>query len=151
MKYKVARDLPNFARQYGTISPSELANIVLRERKKQVTPESITHWFKRHPEVYSQLAKSFGNQLAKEGASKQKSGVFAELITNYGKIKIMNSETADMARKLIDLTERERAHAEARLLTEKQELEKENQTLKVRIKELEEKVSDLSNYLDSLN
>jgi cell division protein FtsB len=38
-----------------------------------------------------------------------------------------------------------------RLLFEKQKLEKENNALEARIKELEEKVTDMSKYSDSLN
>jgi integrase len=57
MKYHPEKDLPDFARQYKTLSPSKLAEIVLMRRNKKVTPESITMWFKRHPEVYDALTK----------------------------------------------------------------------------------------------
>lgn len=49
LKYKPARDLPKFALEHKTTSPSKLAKIVLQERNTEVTPESITMWFKRHP------------------------------------------------------------------------------------------------------
>jgi integrase len=68
MKYKPERDLPDFAREYKTLSPSKLAEIVLNRRNKKVTPESITMWFKRHPQVLDQLSKEIveGLPTAKE-------------------------------------------------------------------------------------
>jgi hypothetical protein len=35
MKYRVNRDIPKFAQEYNTISPSELARIVSKERHKE--------------------------------------------------------------------------------------------------------------------
>jgi hypothetical protein len=57
MKYKPSRDLPNFARELKTLSPSKLAEMVLNRRNEETTPESVTMWFKRHPEIYEQLSK----------------------------------------------------------------------------------------------
>lgn len=55
MKYRASRDLPKFAREYHTLSPTKLCAIILKERNKQITPDAITHWFKRHPEIHAQL------------------------------------------------------------------------------------------------
>lgn len=68
MKYKPNRDIPDFAREYKTLSPSRLVEIILMKRNKKVTPESITMWFKRHPDVYEQLSKELveGLPSAKE-------------------------------------------------------------------------------------
>lgn len=105
MKYKVGRDLPKFAKEYNTISPSELARIVSKERKKVITPESVTMWFKRHPEIYSQLAKLVKNRTAEE-TSKEIPEVLAKLITyNHGTIEIINLETVELARKQLVLIE----------------------------------------------
>lgn len=56
-KYHPEKDLPDFARENKTLSPSKLAEIVLNRRNKEITPESVTMWFKRHPEEYDQLSK----------------------------------------------------------------------------------------------
>jgi hypothetical protein len=57
MKYKPERDLPQFAREAKTLSPSKLAAIVLNKRNKEITAESVTMWFKRHAAIYEQLSK----------------------------------------------------------------------------------------------
>jgi hypothetical protein len=65
-KYKPERDIPEFARQAKTLSPSKLAEFVLNRRNKEVTPESITMWFKRHQDVYDELAKELVQGLPTE-------------------------------------------------------------------------------------
>jgi len=57
MKYKPERDLPEFAREAKTLSPSKLAEVILNRRNEKVTPESVTMWFKRHADVFEQLSK----------------------------------------------------------------------------------------------
>jgi integrase len=57
MKYKPSRDIPLFARELKTLSPSKIRDHILLKRNEKVTPESITMWFKRHPDVYEQLSK----------------------------------------------------------------------------------------------
>jgi len=83
MKYKPERDLPEFAREYKTLSPSKLAEIVLNHRNKKVTSESVTMWFKRHPEVYDVLVKELveGLPSAKEEVNPSifQNGQFEEL------------------------------------------------------------------------
>jgi integrase len=66
MKYKPERDLPDYAREAKTLSPSKLAEIVLNRRNREITAESITMWFKRHPEVYDQLNKELVDGLPTE-------------------------------------------------------------------------------------
>lgn len=56
-KYNPSRDLPEYAREYGTLSPSRLAEIVLMRRNRKTSPESVTMWFKRNPEIYERLRK----------------------------------------------------------------------------------------------
>jgi hypothetical protein len=65
-KYNPKRDLPDFAREFKTLSPSKLAEIVLNRRNKKVTSESVTMWFKRHPEVYNVLVKELVEGLPTE-------------------------------------------------------------------------------------
>lgn len=66
MKYKPNRDLAEFAREAKTLSPSKLAEIVLNRRNEIVTPESVTMWFKRHPDVCQQLKKELVEGLPNE-------------------------------------------------------------------------------------
>lgn len=55
MKYKPARDIPRFARQHNTLSPTELTKIILMRRNKQVTSQSVSKWFQRNPTVLAEL------------------------------------------------------------------------------------------------
>ena len=57
MKYRARRDIPKFARLYHTLSCTKLADIILRERNKLVTPQAVTMWLRRNPEVHAQLKK----------------------------------------------------------------------------------------------
>jgi integrase len=49
-----------------TLKPSKLAEIVLNRRNEKRTPESITMWFKDHPEIYQQLSKEIIEGLPTE-------------------------------------------------------------------------------------
>lgn len=66
MNYKPSRDLPQFATECKTLSPSKLAEIVLNRRNEKRTPESVTMWFKEHPEIYQQLSKEIIEGLPTE-------------------------------------------------------------------------------------
>jgi len=66
MKYKPNRDLPEFAREAKMLSPSKLAEMILSRRNERVTPESVTMWFKRHPDVYDALSKELVGGLPTE-------------------------------------------------------------------------------------
>jgi len=77
MKYKPNRDLLEFAREHKTLSPSKLAEIVLNRRNERITPESVTMWFKRHPEVYDPLVKELV-----EGLPTEKEQVDASIFQN---------------------------------------------------------------------
>jgi len=83
MKYKPSRDLPEFARQLKTLSPSKLAEMVLNKRNEERTPESITMWFREHPEIYEQLKRELKEGLPSEtekvDLSIYQNGQFSEL------------------------------------------------------------------------
>jgi len=66
MKYKPKRDIPNFARELKTLSPSKIRDYVLMKRNKEITSESVTMWFKRHPDVYDALSKELVEGLPSE-------------------------------------------------------------------------------------
>jgi integrase len=66
MNYKPNRELPQFARECKTLSPSKLAEIVLNRRNEKITPQAITMWFKRHAAIYQQLAKELVERLPTE-------------------------------------------------------------------------------------
>lgn len=83
MKYKPERDLPEFAREFKTVQPSKLAQIILERRNVKRTPESITMWFRDHPDIYEALQKEIveGLPSAKEvvDTTMYELGSFAEI------------------------------------------------------------------------
>jgi integrase len=66
MNYHPRRDIPDFAREYRTLKPSKLAEIVLKKRNVERTPEAMTMWFKDHPQIYEQLSKELIDGLPTE-------------------------------------------------------------------------------------
>lgn len=97
----MSRDIPKFAQEYETVSPSELSRIISRERQKQITPESVTMWFKRHPEIHDQLVKSIKSRPSEE-VPKRVPEFLARLITNdFGTVEIIDLKTLEVARKLL--------------------------------------------------
>jgi integrase len=83
MQYKASRDLPQFVREYKTLSPSALSKRVLDRRNREVTPESVTMWFKRHPDFYDRASKEIVEGLPTEKQTVDESiferGSFEEL------------------------------------------------------------------------
>lgn len=82
MKYKPKRDLVKFALEAHTVSPTDLAQIVLKKRNKEITPEAVTMWFNRHPEIYEEILKSIHKEeLPKLEVSPSifRNGTFEEL------------------------------------------------------------------------
>ena len=55
--YRARRDIPNAVRALHSLSPTEIQEWVLSKFNKEITPESITMWFKRNPEVKNELEK----------------------------------------------------------------------------------------------
>lgn len=94
-KYHPEKDLPDFARELKTLSPSKLAEVVLNRRNRKVTAESVTMWFKRHPEIYDQLAKEIVEGLPTEKQEVNESifqnGSFQELPSVKNWILEMNA------------------------------------------------------------
>jgi integrase len=66
MRYDPSRDLPNFAREAKTVKPSVLADMVLSKRNKKVTPQSVSMFWARHPQVYEALSAEFGENIPTE-------------------------------------------------------------------------------------
>lgn len=82
MKYKPSRDLPNFALQYHTLSPTRLAAHVLAERNKKITPQSVSMWFKAHPDTHQELQKAIHDEelpQAEVSPTIFKNGTFEQL------------------------------------------------------------------------
>jgi len=82
MKYRASRDLPKFAIEYHTLSPTKLADIILKERNKEVNPESVTMWFKRHPQIHQDLRHQIHEEelpSIEVSASIFENGTFEEL------------------------------------------------------------------------
>lgn len=66
MKYCPRRDIPDFARQLKTLSPSAICKMILNKRNVERTPESILMWFKDHPDVKAKLEKEVVEALPTE-------------------------------------------------------------------------------------
>lgn len=94
MKYKPSRDLPRFARQHNTLSPTELSKIILMRRNKEVRPQTISMWFLRNPMVLAELkAEILKEELPALEVSETifKNGTFEELPSVKLWIKEMKS------------------------------------------------------------
>jgi hypothetical protein len=57
MKYAPRRDIPDFARELRSVSPSKIAHLILTRRNVERTPESVTMWFGDHHELFDELEK----------------------------------------------------------------------------------------------
>ena len=82
LKYKPSRDIPRFVREKKTFSPKEIVEIILRERNKKTTPQSVTNWFRRHPIEFETLKKEVVTQeLPQEEVSSTifENGTFEEI------------------------------------------------------------------------
>jgi integrase len=77
MKYQPERDIPLAVRELKDLSPSKIADWILRKRNVERTPESVTMWLKDHKDAYDQLAE----ELVK-GAPTEKQAVDAGLFEN---------------------------------------------------------------------
>jgi hypothetical protein len=66
MNYKPSRDIPQFARESKTLSPSKIADHILNRRNVERTAESITMWFKDNAHVYEELKREIVQNLPRE-------------------------------------------------------------------------------------
>jgi integrase len=57
MKYNPSRDIPLAVRELKDLSPSKVVLWILNHRNVERTSQSITMWFKEHPDVFDELAK----------------------------------------------------------------------------------------------
>ena len=60
LKYKPRRDIPEFARDYQTVSPSKIARIASMNSGRDISPSSVSLWFYRHPDIHDRLSKDIG-------------------------------------------------------------------------------------------
>lgn len=60
--YKASHDLPILAKMYKTLSPTKLARIIEAETNTKITKQAVSIYFKRHPELYTNLQKSLNIQ-----------------------------------------------------------------------------------------
>jgi len=105
MNYKPSLDLPQFARDSKTLSPSKLAQMVLNRRNEKITPESITMWFKRHGDIHEQLKKDIAESLPTQREEMDLS-IFER--GNYCQLPSIKGWISEMkARELSDRTIRE--------------------------------------------
>ncbi|MCJ7424326.1 tyrosine-type recombinase/integrase [Candidatus Bathyarchaeota archaeon] len=66
MNYKASRDIPQFARELRSLSPSKIADRILNRRNVERTPESVTMWFKDHLNEFEELKKELVGALPTE-------------------------------------------------------------------------------------
>ncbi len=57
VKYKPSRDLPRFARELNTLSPTKLSEYILMRMNIKVEPDAIRMWFTRNPKIRDELEK----------------------------------------------------------------------------------------------
>lgn len=92
-KYKARRDIPKAVRELKTLSPSKIRDWIRDHRTKRdkvtgkrvqvnVTPESITMWFRRHLDFHEALKREIQEEeLPKEAISETifENGIFREI------------------------------------------------------------------------
>lgn len=95
MNYSPKRDIPDFARELTTVSPSAICTLILNRRNEKRTPESVTMWFDDHPDVRASLTKEFiqaaptEKQAADQGLFEN--GTFRESVSIQNWIRIMTN------------------------------------------------------------
>jgi integrase len=97
-KYNPSRDIPQFARDFKTLKPSEIARMILMKRNVERTPESITMWFKANQGVYDQLARELVQGLPTEKQAVDtglfENGAFREIPSVKGWIRDLTNNNA---------------------------------------------------------
>jgi integrase len=98
-KYKPERDLPDFAREFKTLSPTALVKHVLDRRNEEITPQAVTMWFKRHPEIEEQIRKELVEGLPTQAQAVDQSvfqnGSFQETQSVRNWVREMNARELD--------------------------------------------------------
>ncbi len=61
-KFKLKNEISVIVRKYKTLSPIELQKFVLQDFNKNLTPESITMFFKRNPAIKTELQGELSEQ-----------------------------------------------------------------------------------------
>lgn len=93
MKYKPSRDIPKACRELKTLSPSEIVGWIRehRTRRNPITkkreqenrsPQSVSMWFRDHPDVYQELKNEIGTEeIPKEAITEAifQNGFFQEI------------------------------------------------------------------------
>jgi integrase len=77
MKYTPSRDIPLAVRELKSLSNAKIVLWILNKRNAERTSQSISDWFREHPDVYDQLAKEI-----LEGAPTEKQAVDQGLFEN---------------------------------------------------------------------
>jgi hypothetical protein len=70
--YEARRDIILFAMKYETLSPSEIARHIQEDKSETRTPESISMWFKRHPEETAEVKAYIDRRAAISPEERQK-------------------------------------------------------------------------------
>ena len=93
-KFKLKKIVPQIARKYNTISPSEIRNKILVEHNKAVTVQAISNVFYRNPQLKESIAKEIHDEEKAELEVRDTifvNGTFEELESVKRWIEIQNT------------------------------------------------------------
>ena len=63
-KFRIRKVLPKLIVKEKTFSPKKLRNIILHEYNVEMTPQNISMWLNRHPEIVEELKRKIGEEDA---------------------------------------------------------------------------------------
>lgn len=69
--YKARRDIMLIAQKYETTSPTEIARLVKEIKGESISPDSVSAWFRRHPEETAELEAYIERRKAMTPEEKQ--------------------------------------------------------------------------------
>ena len=97
LKYKPSVDIPRFIKAKKSFSPTTIAQTILLERNKKVTPQSVNMWMTRNKKVITELRE----KLQLDGLSNEE--VTASLFINgtFEKIKTVETWINDMLDRVV--------------------------------------------------
>jgi len=104
-KYKAKRDIPIIVRDIHSTRPIDIVDEILTRFNKKRTPESITMWFNRHPDILKMLEREIERkEVVKEEISEAifKSKAFRKLKSIENWIKVQKRITPPLKESFIN-------------------------------------------------
>lgn len=102
MKYAPKKDVPKYARKYGTLNPSKLANLISFEKNRKIGSESVSAWIRRNPDIVREF-KERDKILTTEDYFNRK--VLATLCVYDREIDITDLDTLNLVKKHLSYLE----------------------------------------------